>query len=476
MPTIPRFQVNGVVDTSASVLQNLNMIANSCGTWLSFDPGAGLWSVVMNKPSDSIKSYNDSNIIGSIAISRTGISEMYNAVSITFPHKDLRDRTDILEFEVPQVDRFPNELDNVLNIDLPITNDPVQAAFLGTTELKQSRLDQVIEFTTDYTSLGLKGGDVIDVTSDIYGFVNKKFRVVKTLEQDSDTGELLIAITALEYDDSIYSEDGLEKIERNKKTGIVPKDLNQAITEEEWLAQVRKLKLVPLVYSFVPAPNQFLDWINKETDGEAAWQGSFIINQTTRTQLRSRLPPSLGGTWSTVADFDNPRNWYFLGRQFTAPLTGWYKLKYFLNWGSEAVAFIRPDGGLVPVESLPDQSGPTPWITTPSYVWRASMAMVEINNFMLIPTTGETLPNGTVPIGGFAATGDARVQIQEDHQVELFFYANKNDQLRFWVGALTDWGPSHPENNLGMRAIVGLTGELYYVDAVISDVVPANVI
>ena len=220
-------KINGVISTDKSVLQNLNDICTACGAFLTFDISQGKWAVVINTTGFSIKSYNNTNIIGPITVTETGVSELYNDVRMEFPHKTLRDQTDFVEVAIPAGDRFPNELDNQLQIQTNLINDPVQAQYIASVELKQSRLNKIINFTTDYTSLGLKAGDLIDVTSSIYGFTSKVFRVIQLEEVDDDV--IGINITAMEYDANVYSTAGLVFKERTKKTGILLKQQNEVL-------------------------------------------------------------------------------------------------------------------------------------------------------------------------------------------------------------------------------------------------------
>jgi hypothetical protein len=230
MPTLTApLKINGVISTDKTVLQNLNDICNACSAFLTFDISQGKWAVVINTTGASIKNYNNSNIIGSITVTETGVGELYNDVRIEFPHKSLRDQTDFVEVSIPAGSRFVNEIDNQLQIQTSLVNDPVQAQYLASVELKQSRLNKIVNFTTDYTSLGLKAGDLIDVTSDIYGFTAKVFRVIKLEEVDDDV--IGINITAMEYDANVYSTAGLEFKERTKKTGILLKQQNDTLKE-----------------------------------------------------------------------------------------------------------------------------------------------------------------------------------------------------------------------------------------------------
>lgn len=220
-------KINGVISTDKTALQNLNDICTAAGAFLTYDISQGKWAVIINKTESSIKSYTDANIIGSINVSETGVSELYNSVSMEFPHRNLRDQTDFVEVTIPVGDRYANEVPNTLNIQSTLINDPVQAQYLAGVELKQSRLNKIVTFYTDYTSLGLKAGDLIDLTVEMYGYTNKVFRVIKVEESDDDV--IGVGITALEYSASVYSTDGLVAVEKTKKTGILLKQQNEEL-------------------------------------------------------------------------------------------------------------------------------------------------------------------------------------------------------------------------------------------------------
>jgi hypothetical protein len=228
------FQINGVVSTDKSVLQNINAICTAAGCWMTYDITEGKWSVIMNRAGASVASFTDANIIGGITVSGKGINELYNSVTIEFPHKDLRDQTDYIDFDIDSAKRFPNELDNKLNLSTDLANDPIQAQYIAGAELKQSRVDKVIQFRTDFSMLGLKAGDLIDITSSMYGYSAKVFRITKLEEDDSDV--LQLSITALEYDADVYSTADLNRKIRSKKTGITPKAANQTLISKDQYA------------------------------------------------------------------------------------------------------------------------------------------------------------------------------------------------------------------------------------------------
>ena len=215
-----RYRINGVIDTNRPVLENIETLCSAAGSFLSYDVNDGKWSVVINKAGPSVQSFGDGNIIGPISVSSTGLTELYNSVSVEFPHVDLNDQLDFVSVTIPDADRNVNEPDNRLQLQFDCINDPVQAEYLGYVELQQNRLDKVVRFRTDYSCIHLKAGDIIDITNNVYEFTNKYFRIVELTETDDDGGGIDIEITAIEYSDDVYSTDDLFRYERSIQNGI----------------------------------------------------------------------------------------------------------------------------------------------------------------------------------------------------------------------------------------------------------------
>lgn len=215
-----RYRINGVLNTGDSVLANMEKLANSCASWISYDMFTGKWDVVINKPETVQMDFNDDNIIGGINLNGSGLRETYNAVEVRFPHSDLNNQMDYIKIAIPSEDRYPNEPDNTLNITYDLLNDPVQAQLLGLIELKQARLDKIITFKSDYSMVNLPAGAIISVTNSLYGWTEKLFRIV-TIKELSDDGILQSEITALEYDADVYDTSDLYRYLRTNASGIV---------------------------------------------------------------------------------------------------------------------------------------------------------------------------------------------------------------------------------------------------------------
>lgn len=223
------FSINGVIDTNRSVLENMSTIASAAASWMTYDINQGKWAIIINQAGSSVASFSDSNIIGGINVSSTGLTELYNAVEIEFPHKDLDDEKDFIRLEIDAADRYPNEPDNTLQISMDIINEPIQAELIAARELKQSRVDKIIQFRTDYTKLGLKAGDLIDITNEALGYTAKVFRIITIEEADDDDGSLVMNITALEYDANIYNTSGLTRKLRERNSQIPNKSVNTTL-------------------------------------------------------------------------------------------------------------------------------------------------------------------------------------------------------------------------------------------------------
>ena len=219
--TLPnRYQINGLVDTDENVLENAENLCSAAATWLTYDTQAGVWGVVINKAASSVASFSDANVLGSIGVGGTGLTDLYNSVKVEFPHRDLRDSSDFIKIEIPANERNANEPDNTLVITYDNINEAVQAELLGFIELKQSRVNLMVDFEVDYSYIGLKAGDVVDLTNSSLNFTSKLFRVITVTESQSDDG-ITLKISALEYDADVYSVISITRFTRSNADGII---------------------------------------------------------------------------------------------------------------------------------------------------------------------------------------------------------------------------------------------------------------
>lgn len=325
-----RYIINGLVDTAGTALDNMTAITNSCNTWLSYDALVGQWSVVINRAGNAAFSFNDNNIIGPINLTTTELTGYYNSCEVRFHNFDLRDREDYVLLEIPTNQRLPNEPDNRLIINAPMVNNQIQAQLIGLIELKQSRLDEIIEFTTDFSYINIEAGTIISVTNAVYGWTDKLFRVLTMTEQQSgDT--IAIQITAQEYDANIYSDADLYLYLRDAEDGLIELDPLvdvSPVTASSAVVNASTGQVEPLAYT-LPLLMTLLSGIN---GGQGNQMTTGIFNgfqQQTGNDLRNALVAAqigsvnVGGIRQSTSTTDKIE----LGSTaFVAPRTGSYQI------------------------------------------------------------------------------------------------------------------------------------------------------
>ena len=203
--TTSAIPINGIVDTTQSVLSNMEEMAKAASSWISYDIHSGKWISVINKAGSSIATFTDSNILDEISISGTSLTQLNNATDVKYQNTDILDKTDFVKIEIPEIDLYTNEPRSTLQLSLPFTNKQVVATKIGLQALKQARIDKIISFKADYSYVLLRAGDLISVTSSIYGYTNKVFRIVTATEVEGDDGAIQVEFKCLEYDADVYA-------------------------------------------------------------------------------------------------------------------------------------------------------------------------------------------------------------------------------------------------------------------------------
>lgn len=216
--TQPRYQINGVLDTSRSVKDNIDAILSAAGAWMTFNTAEGKWKIIQKRPMNAVMTLDDDIITSQIQVGSTSLTDLYNSVEVEFPSRLQRDQNDYVRFAISNSLRHPNEPDNKLRMRLDLVNNNIQAEIIGNIELRQSRDDLVVTFTTTYEGLQLEAGDVVNIVSDIYGWNSaggfasgKPYRITRIREIEDDSGNLMAEISALEYNADVYTDEDISE-------------------------------------------------------------------------------------------------------------------------------------------------------------------------------------------------------------------------------------------------------------------------
>ena len=220
-----RYQINGVVSAGDTVKNNLDRIAISSAAWTTFDYSEGNWKVIPNRKATTNELtnafvFNDDNIIGDIGITATNLEDLYNLLEIEYASRKIRDQNDYFRAEIDPSAMNDLEPANTLNLRLDLCNNALHSGRIGLIELKQSRVDLIISFTSDYSALQCEAGDVVKITTDVYGFEDKLFRITKIREVEDEQGGITVEITALQYNEDIYVDETLEDSPDTPGSGI----------------------------------------------------------------------------------------------------------------------------------------------------------------------------------------------------------------------------------------------------------------
>jgi len=223
--TQKRYTINGVIDTSREVKTNIDIILQNGAAWLSYDVSTGQWTPITKRAATvsefaNALQFSDDNIISGISISSTRLEDLYNKLEVEFYDKYNKDQKAYARLNLPSIQRNPNEPDNQLRMSLDLVNNSVQAELIGQIELRQSRDDLVVEFTTNQYGIQAQAGDVIAITSELYGWAPKYFRVMRVKEQETEDGGLIASIQALEYNSDVYSVEDITEFTTSANIGI----------------------------------------------------------------------------------------------------------------------------------------------------------------------------------------------------------------------------------------------------------------
>ena len=222
--TQPRFQMNGFIDTSKPVMQNLQAITDSCDCLLKYNEILGTWSAVVQSPTYTIAmNINDSNMISTIGISSLDISNTFNIAQCQYPDITINGAFNTTQIDLATVAPellYPNEPVNLQTIQLNLCNNNVQAQLLGTRFLKSARMDLQVTCSINFVGLQLEAGDIVTVTNANYGWEEKLFRISKIIQRIAEDGAITADLTLMNFDPTVYDDLPITQFTPAENTGL----------------------------------------------------------------------------------------------------------------------------------------------------------------------------------------------------------------------------------------------------------------
>lgn len=209
----PRHTISTVIDTSRSLFDNMTQIANSFrGFWPDSD---GRVKIGIEQEGDPVFDFNESNILrGSMTMSQPDASDRYNRVTVRY--QDNREVTKPFAREVsyplPGDSQYStwlaedNNIPHELTIDADGVGNPWEALQLAIVAVRTSRANTQIQFEAQPEATECDVGDIVAVSWDDYGWIDKTFRISDITYNPDGT----VSLQAIQHENAIYPWTDLE--------------------------------------------------------------------------------------------------------------------------------------------------------------------------------------------------------------------------------------------------------------------------
>lgn len=199
-----RYSHNNIIDTQQTIFDNITEIANCFRGY--FPNSDGRLAVKSEMESDSVFSFNESNMVSSITSEVPDRNSRYNRVVVKFPNKLNRYEGDECVYPDPESQTEIDWLaeDNGIVQEKSITAEytvyKAEALQLARIAAYVSRYADTITFTATPEANQLEVGDVVDVSDQTRGWDAREFRIAEIQYRDDG----LVNITGVQHDNAVY--------------------------------------------------------------------------------------------------------------------------------------------------------------------------------------------------------------------------------------------------------------------------------
>lgn len=219
-----RFKFDGTLDTTQTIMNNLQIMASCCDCLLRYNEITGLWGVIVQSPTYTVAmDLTDSNIISSIQVTPIDIASSYNIAEVKFVDGTQQDSFITATFDLAVINPsllYPNEPVNKQTITLPLVNNSVRAQYLANRFLEGAREDLQIKCKVNFVGLQLEAGDIVTLTNANYGWIAKLFRIGQVVEEFNDDGSITTSLSLMEYNPAVYDDQNVTQFTPAPNTGI----------------------------------------------------------------------------------------------------------------------------------------------------------------------------------------------------------------------------------------------------------------
>lgn len=206
---ILRYAINGHINPDDTIYDNVKRILSACNGFLIYSNGKYILRINRERTTaeqtlTNLFLFNENNIVGTYDVQLGSKSSRFNRVKMNYFDRNQNYNTNIIYLDDATYLARDNNWVLEREVDLPMVTDSRNATTISRIILRQSRYTMSINFTTTFAALPVEVGDIVRVSIGNLGFTDKLFRVMAmSINLDST-----IKISAMEYDDSIYTITG----------------------------------------------------------------------------------------------------------------------------------------------------------------------------------------------------------------------------------------------------------------------------
>jgi len=220
----PRFKFDGVLNTDATVMDNIQAMASCADCLIRYNEITAKWGVIVQSSTYSVAmDINDSRMVSAIQITPIDLSASYNIIEVKFPDGTNQDSFNTALYNLAVINPsllYPNEPINKQTVNLNLVNNSVRAQVIANRLLEAAREDLQIKVNINFSGLQLEAGDIVTVTNANYGWAAKLFRIAQVVEQFSSDGQITASLTLMEFNPAVYDDANVTQFTPAPNTGI----------------------------------------------------------------------------------------------------------------------------------------------------------------------------------------------------------------------------------------------------------------
>lgn len=197
--TINIYEIHALIDTGIPVRENILKILNAFNAHLINE--GNVYRLTVEKDDASVLSLDSDKIIeNSVTYAFNDIKDRFNEIVVSYPNKEKEYLDDQIIFSDATLLSQDNNIKSQKRIKMYLDTSYYRTLHFAKIVVKKSRQGIAVGLTATEEAAILLPGDIVELSLLEPGFLNKKFRVLKTKEMAGGN----VGLNLLEHEPSVY--------------------------------------------------------------------------------------------------------------------------------------------------------------------------------------------------------------------------------------------------------------------------------